>query len=300
MTIFLSYAREDITAATELYRALRSAGLNVWFDKESLQPGANWKYAISTAIRTSRYFLALLSSNSAAKRGFVQAEVRQALAILDEFPETDSYVIPVRLDACTPSHPRLNDLQWVDLFPGQQDGIDKLLRFFGAEPGTRSSLPNVSTNAEAEGPVPIARQEKVIHPPILCRAQQREVQGPLIIPRQPTVHFDGLYQSEQVGKGRDKSWSYIRFFPNGLVITVSSTGEPRHLKQWFDKNYPRTKYASSGRFTVEGRHIKFISTSSSGTVDYEGEIIASSLILRSHSHINGNRAVREYKFVSFN
>jgi hypothetical protein len=45
------------------------AGLDPWLDSQSLLGGQNWKIAIKDAIKNSRYFIPLLSSNSVEKAG---------------------------------------------------------------------------------------------------------------------------------------------------------------------------------------------------------------------------------------
>jgi len=47
---------------------------------------------------------------------------------LDTFPENRPFIIPVRLEDCTPSHQKLNELHWVDMFPEWDDGIEKILK----------------------------------------------------------------------------------------------------------------------------------------------------------------------------
>ena len=126
--IFLSYAREDQDIAEKINKDLSSAGLHVWFDKESLLPGQKWKVEIKRAIRECRYFIALLSSKSLSKRGYVQKEVKEALDLLDEFPESEIFLIPVRIDECNPSRETLNELHRVDLFPSYEEGLKKILR----------------------------------------------------------------------------------------------------------------------------------------------------------------------------
>jgi hypothetical protein len=76
-TVFISYAREDFDAARILYDDLRAAGLIPWLDKESLLPGQQWEIEIKKAIENSTYFLAVLSSNSVDKRGYVQKEFQK-------------------------------------------------------------------------------------------------------------------------------------------------------------------------------------------------------------------------------
>jgi TIR domain len=126
-TVFISYAREDAELAIRLYNDLKRAGIQVWLDKVSLLPGQRWEVSIRETIKTSRYFIPLISVNSVKKVGYVQREVRMALDILDEYPESEIYMIPVRLDKSEPDHPKLRELHWVDMFPDWHDGLNKIL-----------------------------------------------------------------------------------------------------------------------------------------------------------------------------
>lgn len=137
--VFISYAREDFDVAKRLYSDLKSAGLSVWFDKESLLPGSKWKVAIIQAIRKSRYFLALLSDNSVNKTGYVQKELREALDLVDEFPESKIFIIPVRLDACKPTHNKLTEIHYANMFPCWKRGLEEILKAMEIQPKTIES-----------------------------------------------------------------------------------------------------------------------------------------------------------------
>ena len=126
--VFLSYAREDSDSAQRLFHDLRERGVVVWFDQDALCGGERWKDAISQAISNSRFFIALSSTRSASKKGYVQKEIREALEVLNEFPDGGVFVTPVRLDDCRPSQLILNDLNWVDLFPSWAEGVQKIVR----------------------------------------------------------------------------------------------------------------------------------------------------------------------------
>jgi hypothetical protein len=126
--VFLSYAREDLAAAQRLFEELRRHEVNVWFDKDAVRAGERWKPAISQAIRASRFFIALLSTLSLSKTGYVQKELREAMSVLDEYPEQEIYLIPVRLDDCQPLDQTLNELHWVNMFPSWDEGLGKILR----------------------------------------------------------------------------------------------------------------------------------------------------------------------------
>lgn len=73
--VFISYAREDITYARKMFHDLARASYEPWLDCESLLPGQRWEPTIEQAIRESRYFVALISSRSSVKRGYVQKEI---------------------------------------------------------------------------------------------------------------------------------------------------------------------------------------------------------------------------------
>ena len=139
--IFISYAREDEVWAARLFSALEAIGLSSWIDTRSLVAGQNWKHAIRTAIRQCRVFLAVISTRSLDKRGYVQRELNMALDILDEFPPDAIFLIPVRIDDCEPPHEKLRSLQWVDMFPDFDAGFDRVVNAMasiGLKP-TRSS-----------------------------------------------------------------------------------------------------------------------------------------------------------------
>lgn len=116
-TVFVSYASEDLTTAKVLNNDLKKARLATWFDEESLYGGELWKNKITDGIRSCDFFLALLSQHSVEKTGYVHKELKEALDMLDQMPESKVFIIPVRLDDCRPSHNKLNELQWIDLFP---------------------------------------------------------------------------------------------------------------------------------------------------------------------------------------
>lgn len=127
--VFMSYANENIEQARRLYQELNAVkGIEAWFDKESLMPGMKWRPAIRKAIREANYFLALLSSSASSRRGFVHKEMKEALEILDEFPEEQTYIIPARLDDCEPPFDELRGVHHVDLFPQWEPGVERILR----------------------------------------------------------------------------------------------------------------------------------------------------------------------------
>lgn len=106
------------------------------------------------------------------------------------------------------------------------------------------------------------------------------------------LFFEGIYQSEKKGD----YWSYLRFYPDQTVISVSSSGIPSDLKIWFDKD---NENISIGRIVVKGNTISFSTTSREGKVDYTGAIINEKLHLEFFSQINSNKGKEVYKFIKW-
>jgi hypothetical protein len=127
-TVFISYAREDVDQARKLYRDLKSSGLNPRLDIEDIMPGQSWEISIKEAIRNSEYFIPLFSTNSVAKGGYVQKELKEALAILEKTRKS-KFIIPVRLDDCKIPYIELMSISNIDLFPKKNwnEGIKKIV-----------------------------------------------------------------------------------------------------------------------------------------------------------------------------
>lgn len=126
--IFISYAKEDRTTALRLYEDLKRNGVVPWIDVKNLIPGQRWADEIRKIIvKESGYFVALLSSNSVNRRGYVHKELKLALDIEDEHPPFKNFIIPVRLDDCPIAYEELEKIQWIDLFESYEEGVRKLL-----------------------------------------------------------------------------------------------------------------------------------------------------------------------------
>lgn len=124
--VFISYGGEDRASAQRFCDDLRAAGLNPWLDVEELPPGARWKPAILKAVRSSDFFVLLMSIASTRRRGFVNKEIREALDVVKEMPEDRPFLIPARLDDCTPSHLELTEFNTVDLFPDWDRSVRRI------------------------------------------------------------------------------------------------------------------------------------------------------------------------------
>ena len=127
--VFISYAREDEEVARRLYNDLKNSGLPIkpWLDKNEILPGQDWRAVIRKTLKKSDFFVPLFSSTSVEKRGYVQAEFKYGIEILQEIPPQDIFVIPIRLDDCEIPYEELRRFHTQDFFPDWYDGLKKIL-----------------------------------------------------------------------------------------------------------------------------------------------------------------------------
>lgn len=97
--IFISYAREDISYAQNLYEELDHIGSGIiWFDKSSIMPGDVWENNIKTAISKCSLFLALVSSTTEHRNeGVFRKEWKMAVQ-RNEGIQGKRFIYPIVLD----------------------------------------------------------------------------------------------------------------------------------------------------------------------------------------------------------
>jgi hypothetical protein len=76
--VFLSYAHKELDWVDEnVYRPLRKAGLNVFFDRSSIRIGTAWQDRIALSIRYSRFVVAIYSE-AYFSRPYCRYEIKRA------------------------------------------------------------------------------------------------------------------------------------------------------------------------------------------------------------------------------
>jgi len=136
--VFLAYAQEDRRIVQMLYDELQNAGFEPWMDTAKLLPGQNWPRAIQQAIEVADFVLVNFSHRSVEKRGHFQAELRYALDLAKCVPLDDIFLVPVRLSDCEVPREIAERMQYVDLFPDHQAGIQILTRMMTSQALKRS------------------------------------------------------------------------------------------------------------------------------------------------------------------
>ena len=127
LKVFLCHASQDKPAVRKLYERLNAEfWIAPWLDEENLLPGQDWDLEIYKATRDADAIIIALSDISVKKEGYVNKEIRRVLDIANEKPEGTIYIIPLRLDDCSPSFVQLKRLHWLDYFT--PNAHQKLLR----------------------------------------------------------------------------------------------------------------------------------------------------------------------------
>jgi TolB-like protein/Flp pilus assembly protein TadD len=119
--VFISYASQDTDAARSLCEALRSGGVEVWFDQDGgLEHGDAWDAKIRSQIKECLLFIPIISGNTQARHeGYFRIEwelaAERAMGIAQGVP----FILPVVIDdtreadALVPD--RFRKVQWTRL-----------------------------------------------------------------------------------------------------------------------------------------------------------------------------------------
>src|SRR5437764_14818644 len=112
---------------------------------------------------------------------------------------------------------------------------------------------------------------------------------------QKELRYDGYYVSITDSNSMSMFKYYLRFYPDGTVIGVTTAGKPANLVPWF-KRENKTPY--KGKYSLTDSTIKFSMTSEQGDVTYEGKLTADNkLMLIVRSLINKYEGKEEYGFM---
>jgi len=118
--IFLSYSSEDAEVAGRLCEALRSAGLEVWFDQSELRGGDVWDASIRKQIKQCAVFIPLISASTQKRaEGYFRLEWKLAIDRSWLMADDKAFLFPVVIDDTQEGVARVPDrfrqLQWTKL-----------------------------------------------------------------------------------------------------------------------------------------------------------------------------------------
>jgi hypothetical protein len=99
--IFVSYASDDLAAASRLAEGLRAAGLEVWFDKDALKMGDDWSRSIRRGLERCSLFLPVISRQSLSeenRRRYFWREWNDADDFARGMAPGEAYIVPIVID----------------------------------------------------------------------------------------------------------------------------------------------------------------------------------------------------------
>ena len=118
--VFLSYASEDKEAAKRICDALRSAGIEVWFDQNELRGGDVWDAKIRQQIQSCALFVPVISAATQARgEGYFRLEWKLAVDRSHLMADDAPFLFPVVIDGTPDSTARVpakfREVQWTRL-----------------------------------------------------------------------------------------------------------------------------------------------------------------------------------------
>jgi TolB-like protein len=121
--VFLSYASQDKEAAQHICAALRSAGIEVWFDQSELRGGDAWDHSIRSQIKTCALFVPVISRNTHDRvEGYFRLEWKLAVDRSYLISADQAFLVPVAIDDTRDDDERVperfRDVQWTRLPDG--------------------------------------------------------------------------------------------------------------------------------------------------------------------------------------
>jgi len=157
--VFLSYASEDAEAAQRIADALRTAGIEVWFDRSELRGGDVWDQKIRREIRDCGLFVPVISSNTASRHeGYFRLEWDLADQRTHMMARNRVFIVPVCLDTTADSGADVPEsfqrAQWTrlpagDAPPAFAELIVRLLRQVSQTPASPAQVPQSTASSSS-------------------------------------------------------------------------------------------------------------------------------------------------------
>ena len=153
--VFISYAREDFTAAHALADALRRKQVEVWLDRSELVGGDAWDAKIRRQIKDCGLFVALISKNTDARlEGYFRREWKLAIDRTHDMADEKAFLLPVVIGDLVASTSRVpekfRDVQWIKW--ADESGVEVVVqRVQALLEGTASGTTAAPFRGPAEG-----------------------------------------------------------------------------------------------------------------------------------------------------
>ena len=122
--VFLSYASQDAEAARRICEALRTAGVEVWFDQSELRGGDVWDHKIRQQIHDCALFVPVISAHTDERtEGYFRLEWKLAVDRSHLMADDAAFLFPVVIDNTPDATARVPEkfraVQWTRLPSGE-------------------------------------------------------------------------------------------------------------------------------------------------------------------------------------
>ena len=122
--VFLSYASQDAEVAKKICDALRSVGVEVWFDQNELVGGDQWDQKIRGQVKACALFVPLISAATQARlEGYFRLEWKLAAQRTHTMADAKPFLLPVVIDATRDADAHVPEefraVQWTRLPGGE-------------------------------------------------------------------------------------------------------------------------------------------------------------------------------------
>lgn len=148
MKVFLSYSRRDSVIANEVRSRLDAHGHEIWQDVSSIAGGADWRASIEQGIRAADTFLLILSPQLVRSPKYAREE-------LDFAHKHDKALLPVYAKPVKELPDgfalTLSGIEYVELFPSFEQGMNELLNVLGDTGTTETGQPVPGLGMWAKG-----------------------------------------------------------------------------------------------------------------------------------------------------
>ncbi len=167
--VFLSYASQDAVAAQRICDALRTAGIEVWFDQNELGGGDAWDRKIRKQIADCALFVPVISAATQARHeGYFRLEWKLAAQRTHMMSGVRAFLLPVVVDGTRDAEAHVPDefreVQWTRLPGGETPQafsarVNKLLGGSEVEPGRpRPAQRDEGVASPASAPAQVGRR----------------------------------------------------------------------------------------------------------------------------------------------
>lgn len=215
VSVFISHAPGDLEKAEQLYDELVSKGVKPWMESRDLKAGQSIRIVMRQAIKSSEYYLVLLSKQS-IHRGVFNWQQKTALEILDNLPQADVFVVPVRLDDVDPAdvNTRFHDIHTADLFEDYGRGLKNIFRTLGVTGGPEPSL----EKPDIRPAVYLAEVSQGLFEQRTKVERYLEQQGYMVLPDHPLFHADPAVYRESVEKTLERCRMFVQLLDEKPLV----------------------------------------------------------------------------------